>query len=90
MASPLTDRALVFAGFMGAGKTVAARVVGAAWGMEPIDTDALLEREIGVGDRLGLLSGHDAHPARQRLEQVRVQLGHGAVGDQEAPPLRRP
>ena len=48
MASPLTDRALVFAGFMGAGKTVAARAVAAAWGVEPIDTDALLERELGV------------------------------------------
>jgi shikimate kinase / 3-dehydroquinate synthase len=48
VASPLTDRALVFAGFMGAGKTVAAETVAAAWGQAPIDTDAQLERELGV------------------------------------------
>jgi shikimate kinase / 3-dehydroquinate synthase len=48
VASPLTDRALVFAGFMGAGKTVAAQAVAKAWGVEAIDTDALVERELGI------------------------------------------
>jgi shikimate kinase len=48
VASPLTDRALVFAGFMGAGKTVAAQAAAKAWGVEAIDTDALVERELGV------------------------------------------
>jgi shikimate kinase / 3-dehydroquinate synthase len=48
VASPLTDRALVFAGFMGAGKTVAARAAATAWGVAAVDTDALLERELGV------------------------------------------
>jgi shikimate kinase / 3-dehydroquinate synthase len=48
VASPLTDRALVFAGFMGAGKTMAARAVAGDWGAEVIDTDALLEQQLGV------------------------------------------
>jgi shikimate kinase / 3-dehydroquinate synthase len=48
VASPLTDRALVFAGFMGAGKSVAAQAAAKAWGVETLDTDALVERELGV------------------------------------------
>jgi shikimate kinase / 3-dehydroquinate synthase len=42
------EPALVFIGFMGAGKTTAAREAAAALGAEPIDTDALLERELGM------------------------------------------
>jgi shikimate kinase / 3-dehydroquinate synthase len=40
--------ALVFIGFMGAGKTTAAREAAAALGAQPLDTDALLERELGM------------------------------------------
>ena len=41
--------------------------------------------DLGVGDGLGLLARHDAHPARQRLETVAVEPADGAVGDEEAP-----
>ncbi len=44
----MSDPALVFVGFMGAGKTTAAREAGAALGVEPLDTDALLERQLGM------------------------------------------
>ncbi len=40
-------RALVFVGFMGAGKTSAARTVAAELGVEPLDTDRELERRFG-------------------------------------------
>jgi len=39
--------ALVFVGFMGAGKTTAARAVAAALGVEPLDSDRELEAELG-------------------------------------------
>jgi len=91
VASPLTDRALVFAGFMGAGKTVAARALAAAWGVEPIDTDALLEREIGV--RIPDFFAEQGEEAFRLREEVAVAhaldqappgsvmaLGGGALG----------
>jgi shikimate kinase / 3-dehydroquinate synthase len=91
VASPLTDRALVFAGFMGAGKTVAARAVAAAWGVEPIDTDALLERELGV--RIPDFFAEQGEEAFRLREEVAVAhaldqappgsvmaLGGGALG----------
>lgn len=40
-------RALVFVGFMGAGKSGAARVAAAELGTEPLDSDRELERELG-------------------------------------------
>ncbi len=40
-------RALVFIGFMGAGKTSAARSAAATLGCEPLDSDRELERELG-------------------------------------------
>src|SRR5215210_3955571 len=43
----LNVRALVFVGFMGAGKSSAARSVAAELGVQPIDTDLELERELG-------------------------------------------
>jgi shikimate kinase/3-dehydroquinate synthase len=51
-------RALVFVGFMGAGKSSAARTVAAALGCEPLDSDRELERELGESleaffDRVG-------------------------------------
>ncbi|HVL95463.1 MAG TPA: bifunctional shikimate kinase/3-dehydroquinate synthase [Solirubrobacteraceae bacterium] len=41
-------RALVLIGFMGAGKTSAARTVAAELRTRPLDTDALIERELGT------------------------------------------
>ncbi|HKG16508.1 MAG TPA: iron-containing alcohol dehydrogenase [Solirubrobacteraceae bacterium] len=40
--------ALVFIGFMGAGKSAAAREAAAGLGTEPVDIDMLLERELGT------------------------------------------
>ncbi len=40
-------RSLVFVGFMGAGKSKAARAIARAAGMQAIDTDSLLEAELG-------------------------------------------
>jgi shikimate kinase/3-dehydroquinate synthase len=40
-------RALVFIGFMGAGKSSACRAAAGALGVEPLDSDRLLERELG-------------------------------------------
>jgi shikimate kinase/3-dehydroquinate synthase len=47
MAEPL-NRALVFIGFMGAGKTTAAHEAAAALGVPAQDTDALLEADLGT------------------------------------------
>ncbi len=44
----LTSRALVLVGFMGAGKTTAARVVAEALGVEAVDVDELLEDRLGM------------------------------------------
>lgn len=41
------SRALVFIGFMGAGKTTVAGEVAAALGAQPLDSDRLLEQELG-------------------------------------------
>ncbi len=41
------DRALVFIGFMGAGKTTVATQVASALGVQALDSDRLLERELG-------------------------------------------
>jgi shikimate kinase / 3-dehydroquinate synthase len=41
------ERALVFVGFMGAGKTTAARAAAAALGARAVDSDQLLEERIG-------------------------------------------
>ena len=91
MASPLTDRALVFAGFMGAGKTMAARAVAGAWGVEAMDTDALLEQELGV--RIPDFFAEQGEEAFRLREEVAVAhtldraspgsvvaLGGGALG----------
>ncbi len=39
--------------------------------------------DLGVGDGLRLLAGHDRHPARERLERLAVEPPDVAVGDQE-------
>ncbi|HEV8152867.1 MAG TPA: shikimate kinase, partial [Solirubrobacteraceae bacterium] len=72
-------RALIFIGFMGAGKTTVAHEVAAALGERAQDADRLLEEELGesiadVFDRVG-------EPAfRAREEQVTVALLERADG----------
>ena len=44
----MTSRALVLVGFMGAGKTTAARAVAKALGVEAVDADELLEARLGM------------------------------------------
>ena len=44
----VTPRALVLVGFMGAGKTTAARAIAEALGVEAVDADELLETRLGM------------------------------------------
>jgi shikimate kinase / 3-dehydroquinate synthase len=83
------SRALVYVGFMGAGKSGAARAAAAELGTEPLDSDRELERELGESleaffDR----SGEAAFRAREeevvtrllaRADGHAVALGGGAV-----------
>ena len=85
-------RALVFIGFMGAGKSTAARAAARALGTKAIDTDALLEAELGEPiqpffDR----EGEAAFRAREEEMVLRtlarpdariVALGGGALGSE--------
>jgi shikimate kinase/3-dehydroquinate synthase len=66
-------RALVFIGFMGAGKSSASRSAAAALGVEPLDSDRELERELGESletffDRAG------EHEFRAREEDCALRL----------------
>jgi shikimate kinase/3-dehydroquinate synthase len=84
--------ALVFVGFMGAGKSSAARSVAAELGVDPLDSDRELERELGEPleaffDR----EGEAAFRAREeelvlrlldRADAQVVALGGGAVGSE--------
>ena len=86
------SRALVFVGFMGAGKSTAARTAAAALETEPLDSDRLLEAELGETieaffDR----EGEDAFRAREEEVVLRllerpdarvVALGGGALGSE--------
>ena len=45
--APASGRALVFIGFMGAGKTAAARAAAAALGVDALDSDHVLEARLG-------------------------------------------
>jgi shikimate kinase/3-dehydroquinate synthase len=66
-------RALVFVGFMGAGKSSAARAVAAALGVPPLDSDRELERELG--ESLEAFFDREGESAfRAREEQVALGL----------------
>jgi shikimate kinase / 3-dehydroquinate synthase len=74
------DRALVFVGFMGCGKSSAARTVAAELGVHPLDSDRELEGELGEPiesffDR----EGEDAFRAREEDLILRL-LGRGDAG----------
>ena len=81
--------ALVFVGFMGAGKSSAARAVAAELGVEPLDCDSELERELGPIEDFFDREGEDAFRAREEEAALRllasadagvVALGGGALG----------
>ena len=71
--------ALVFIGFMGAGKTSAAREAAGALGVEPLDTDALLERELGTSIA-SFWEQHGEQEFRAREEALSVALLERAEG----------
>jgi 3-dehydroquinate synthetase/shikimate kinase len=92
--------ALVFVGFMGAGKTRAARSVAAALGVRPLDSDQELERELG--EPLENFFDRAGEPEFRRREEQAVlalldrpeaavvALGGGALAsDQVREALRR-
>ena len=81
-ATPLAP-ALVFIGFMGAGKTTGARAAAAALGVRAVDTDRELEQRLGTLDR-GLLRAPtaSARSARSRRTSSRELLERAAgAGD---------
>ena len=67
--------ALVFVGFMGAGKSSAARSVAAELGVEPVDSDRELEAELGETDRVVLRPR-----GRARVPRARGGGGAGLLG----------
>jgi shikimate kinase/3-dehydroquinate synthase len=85
--------ALVFIGFMGAGKSTAAAKVAAALGVEALDSDALLEAEMGhsIAEEFAA-AGEGAFREREEALVCRllgeapadatVALGGGAIGSE--------
>jgi shikimate kinase/3-dehydroquinate synthase len=92
LSQPVQGGALVFVGFMGAGKSSAARTVAAELGVQALDSDRELERELGEPlesffDR----EGEAAFRAREEELVLRLlerplspvlALGGGAVGSE--------
>jgi shikimate kinase/3-dehydroquinate synthase len=72
-------RALIFIGFMGAGKTTVAHEVAAALGEQAQDADRLLEEELG--ESISDVFDREGEPAfRAREEQVTGELLERADG----------
>ncbi len=63
---------LVFVGFMGAGKTTAARAVAAAEGVEAVDADALFAERFGPID--AYFARHGEAAFREREEALVLEL----------------
>jgi 3-dehydroquinate synthase len=72
-------RSLVFIGFMGAGKSEAARLAGEALGQAPVDTDAELERRLG-GPIADFFTREGEAAFRAREEEAVLELLAGATG----------
>jgi shikimate kinase/3-dehydroquinate synthase len=71
--------ALVFIGFMGAGKTVAARAAGAALGVAPANADEAIEAELGMP--IAEFFGREGEGAfREREERVVLEMLDRADG----------
>jgi shikimate kinase/3-dehydroquinate synthase len=66
-------QALVFIGFMGAGKTSAARAVGAALGVRPVDSDHELEARLGSSIE-AYFERHGERAFREEEERVVSEL----------------
>jgi shikimate kinase/3-dehydroquinate synthase len=71
--APARERALVFVGFMGAGKTTTARAIAAELGVEPLDSDRELERQLGESLE-GFFEREGEHAFRAREEEVACAL----------------
>ena len=90
--APARARALVFVGFMGAGKSSAARAVAAELGVAPLDSDRELESELGEPlesffDRQGEADFRAREEEvilrlLERPDAAVVALGGGAIGSQ--------
>jgi shikimate kinase/3-dehydroquinate synthase len=84
VASPAAapERALVFIGFMGAGKTTVATQVATALGVRALDSDRLLEEELGhsIAEEFELHGERSFRAAEERLAcQLLEQAGPGSV-----------
>ena len=73
---------LVFIGFMGAGKSLAARTAGVAMHAEAVDSDHVLERRLGSSIE-AYFSSHGERAFREQEEEAVCEL-------LDAPPARRP
>ncbi len=71
--APSGRRALVFVGFMGAGKTSAARAVGAALGVRAVDSDHELEASLGTSIE-AYFAGRGERAFREEEERVVCEL----------------
>ena len=69
----MTDSALVFIGFMGAGKTTGARAAAAALGVRAIDTDRELEQRLGTSIE-DYFASHGERAFREAEEDVVAEL----------------
>jgi len=72
-APPALNRALVFIGFMGAGKTLAARSTAAELNVAAVDSDALLEQRLGASIEQYFAS-HGERAFREQEEQTVAEL----------------
>ncbi len=72
------DGAIVFVGFMGAGKSTGARALAAELGVEAVDCDREVERQLGRADR-GVLRPRGRVGLPRREEEV-VRRAAGAAG----------
>ena len=72
-AAPELARALVLVGFMGAGKSTAVRALAAELGTQPLDSDRILEQELG--EPIEAFFDREGEAAfREREEQVILRL----------------
>jgi len=71
--------AIVFIGFMGAGKSTAAAAAARNAGIEPLDTDALLERDFGSSIE-DFFAAHGEQEFRRREEALATELLAKAEG----------
>ena len=70
---PPRDWALVFVGFMGSGKSSAARTVAAELGVQPLDSDREVEGELGEPIE-AFFDREGEHAFRAREEKVVLGL----------------